>query len=378
MKKFNLVYGLLMVMFLSGCEEPLSAEEIKIRSANISNVSWWKSATTEMLKKEIDNKADVNFKDRYGESPLSMAINECKGIETVKLLIENGAEVNFKKDDKSPTPLIEFFYNNCQNFDVVKYLVDEGAKVNETWRGMTPLMYAISTNADLVEFLIKNDADVNWSNGRETALSIAMDASKPEIVGILLKHGAKVNEDAGRLPLIIALTNTKMLEVLLENGADVNAVDSRGFTGLLALMVEPRYSFNDNFEQIVEILLDKGADTNIGSKGDFPTTPLGAAVGGQKTSIIELLIRHNADVNKRTSYNSSDYLATPLIIAVRENRVDVVELLLKNNADVNKTDSLGNTALGWATYLSNGAGFNPEITKIIENYNASNVWNRRW
>jgi len=378
MKKFNLVYGLLMVMFLSGCEEPLSAEEIRIRSANISNVSWWKSATTEMLKKEIDNKADVNFKDKYGESPLNMAIDRCKDVEIIKLLVENGADVNFKKDDKSPTPLISFFYNNCQNFDVVEYLVNKGADVNEVWRGMTPLMYAISTNDDLVEFLIKNDADINWGNGRETALSIAINENRPEIVKMLLKHGAEVNEDAGRLPLIIALRNTKMLKVLLENGADVNAIDSRGFTALLALLAEQSYSFNDNFEQIVEILLDKGADTNIGSKGDFPTTPLGAAVGRQKTSIVELLIKHNADVDKRTSYNSSDYLATPLIIAVRENRADVVELLLKNNADVNKTDSQGNTALGWAMYLSNGVRFNPEIIKILENYNASNIWNRRW
>lgn len=331
-----------------------------------------------MLKKEIDNKADVNFKDKYGESPLNMAIDRCKDAEIIKLLVENGADVNFKKDDKSPTPLISFFYNNCQNFDVVEYLVNKGADVNEVWRGMTPLMYAISTNDDLVEFLIKNDADINWGNGRETALSIAINENRPEIVKMLLKHGAEVNEDAGRLPLIIALRNTKILKVLLENGADINAIDSRGFTALLALLAEQSYSFNDNFEQIVEILLDKGADTNIGSKGDFPTTPLGAAVGRQKTSIVELLIKHNADVDKRTSYNSSDYLATPLIIAVRENRADVVELLLKNNADVNKTDSQGNTALGWAMYLSNGVRFNPEIIKILENYNASNIWNRRW
>ena len=42
MKKFNLVYGLILAIFLSGCEEPLSAEEIRIRSVNISNASWWK------------------------------------------------------------------------------------------------------------------------------------------------------------------------------------------------------------------------------------------------------------------------------------------------------------------------------------------------
>lgn len=52
MKKFNLVYGLILAIFLSGCEEPLSAEEIGIRSVNISNASWWKSATAEMLKKK--------------------------------------------------------------------------------------------------------------------------------------------------------------------------------------------------------------------------------------------------------------------------------------------------------------------------------------
>ena len=121
---------------------------------------------------------------------------------------------------------------------MVEYLVNKGADVNEVWRGMTPLMYAISTNDDLVEFLIKNDADINWGNGRETALSIAINENRPEIVKMLLKHGAEVNEDAGRLPLIIALRNTKILKVLLENGADINAIDSRGFTDLLALLAE--------------------------------------------------------------------------------------------------------------------------------------------
>jgi len=77
--------------------------------------------------------ADVNFKDRYGSSPLYYAA-KYQSLENVKLLLDNGADINVKNKD-GWTPLMIVInppqvggYN--QSPEVFKYLIDRGADVD--------------------------------------------------------------------------------------------------------------------------------------------------------------------------------------------------------------------------------------------------------
>ena len=98
----------------------------------------------------INNGADVNAKDRYGQTPLFWARN----VDIAKVLINNGADVN-AKDRRGQTPL---FWT--RNVDIAKVLINNGADVNAKDRhGQTPLFFSDYQN--VANLLIKNGADIN-------------------------------------------------------------------------------------------------------------------------------------------------------------------------------------------------------------------------
>ena len=82
-------------------------------------------------------------------------------LEVVKILVENGADVNYRNID-GITPLM----NGCSkgNLDIVKFLVDQGSNMDaKNNRGETALFYASSynTHVEIIKFLIEQGADVN-------------------------------------------------------------------------------------------------------------------------------------------------------------------------------------------------------------------------
>lgn len=60
--------------------------------------------------------------------------------------------------------------------------------------------------------------------------------------------------------------------------------------------------------------------------------------------IVEILIKHGADVNKKSEY----YGITPLISAVRNNFLRTAEILIRNGADINDNDNFGRMAVHYA------------------------------
>ena len=83
-------------------------------------------------------------------------------LKVVKLLVENGADVNYK-DEMGETPLFNIVSNGIDNYIVVQFLLEHGAMVNvSNIYGVTPLMKAVSHNQpQSVELMIKAGADVN-------------------------------------------------------------------------------------------------------------------------------------------------------------------------------------------------------------------------
>ncbi|MCV9927809.1 ankyrin repeat domain-containing protein [Flavobacterium sp. LS1R49] len=104
------------------------------------------------LASSLDYKSFINDKHlNYEVSPLNDAI--CKGdIETVKQLIESGANVN--KFSGGLTPLMTAARYN--KVEIIKLLISSGAKLRiEAENGYTALTYAEVSKAKDAEALLK-------------------------------------------------------------------------------------------------------------------------------------------------------------------------------------------------------------------------------
>jgi len=86
------------------------------------------SGDLESLKKLVSGGANVEAKDKYGNTPLIYA-SRLGFLEIVKYLIEEcNANVNVKNRDES-TPLITASING--HLEIVKYLIENGANYEE-------------------------------------------------------------------------------------------------------------------------------------------------------------------------------------------------------------------------------------------------------
>ncbi len=105
--------------------------------------------------------------------------------------------------------------------------------------------------------------------------------------------------------------------------------------------------------EIVELLLDRGADIN--ARANYNRTALHLAAERGHREIVELLLDRGADINIRTNYNR-----TALHIAALWGNREIAELLLDRGADIKIRDDDNLTALNLAIWKDNR-----EITELL-------------
>lgn len=225
----------------------------------------------------------------------------------------------------------------------------------------------------LKETLNKSEIDINYKYTTYlgyTALHIASENGKEEMVKELLKYPnidvdarsyknnkeavlfAPYHVDYTPLHLAVQKKHVAITELLLKNGADVNA--------RISLLSEKYYDYTPlcfaceiGDEEIVKVLLNYHADVNyqISQKAKKMKgyTPLHFAVEIDSNYILQLLIEKGAYINA----NTAEYKQTPLMFACIIGCYDIVVTLVKNGADINIRDELKNTALGWAKNYKN-------------------------
>lgn len=197
-----------------------------------------------LIAELIARGGNVNYISRdvdYGETPLYKSIFS-GSIGRVRLLVQNGADVNYKdlergsEEDICRHPASAAVFSNTTH--ILRFLLSSGVDVNATY-------------------------EVKHSFGFATLL-----------------HEAA------------ALNRVSAIEELLEFGANIDAESSDCGTPLmLALSYEQ--------EGAAEILLDKGANPNFktlrGQELDLdPSSPIEAATRPGSLSLVELLLEHGA------------------------------------------------------------------------------------
>lgn len=248
----------------------------------------------------------------------------------VAKLIQAGANLSLK-DENDMSSLWLAIANNYTK--VASLLIDKGA-MEITDSGTTALMYASSFgNIDIVKKLIKKGVDIAVKNADgNTALLLACDRGYSNVVNLLILNGADIqaNNGQGYTSLMLGARYKDVVELLIKRGLNVN--EKKADDGWTALMD----ACSNADTNVINILIKNGADIN--AKMTTGWTPLLIAANNNRKDNVELLIKKKALVNEKNIDRKN-----ALDIATEKGYVDIVELLKKNGAVESSTGEQNDT-----------------------------------
>ena len=161
----------------------------------------------------LDRGADVNLRDEYGCTALTLAIAEGR-LDMAQMLLERGADPNLPND--SQVPMLSWALM-LREGPIARALLDKKADPNAPdGNGMPPLYLAcMDDDAPDVRALLDKGAKPDTTYKGWSVLRLSVEQDNPEVVRALLDKGADANEKLadGRTLLQMA-TEDKRLRVL--------------------------------------------------------------------------------------------------------------------------------------------------------------------
>jgi ankyrin repeat protein len=240
-------------------------------------------ASADSLSDILERGADPNAPDFWGWTVLMHAV-DAGHVETVEFLLEHGADPNV------PVKRAERLY----------YLYNSVPNIERDDEGTTALMHAaVKESVEIVKILLAHGADPNVRATETdegfpfTALLMAAGRGNLEIVRTLVEHGAHLEADDGVLVFIVGLfrEDAALVDFALEHGVDVNStipdivVGDAGPEGTTLLMVAALVGDL----RLLEILLERGAD--VGAQNVEGKSALFYAVDEGHDEVAEVLRR---------------------------------------------------------------------------------------
>ena len=147
-------------------------------------------------------------------------------------------------------------------------------------------------------------------------------------------NGINENGDTA-LSVSVKNGNTDIVELLLENGADINAQDGDGNTALIIAI----YNKDDDIlEKLIEFATENNIKININLANADGWTALMIAVERGEDNIIEELLKGSPMLNQVNKNGE-----TALLIAARIGNDTIVKLLIAHGADRNIKNAMGQT-----------------------------------
>ena len=347
------------------------------------------TAAAELL---LEHGADIKGRNRDGNTALHLAVFLGRA-ETAELLLKNGADVHARNNDGgTPVDILGVpwemtrLLSGPMGIALEQEQVEGGrAKIREMFSadakiGVKTLPNVQDSNsADLwaaartgnlqaIKRYIEEGGDINaLDNGfRLSALSWGALHGQAEVVQFLIKNGADVNIKSGdgATPLHSAafLGRVDVAKLLLENGADIKARDNDGATPVDVLSVD--WETTAFVGRLIGIAIEEaeiavmkkgrneiaklfGVDGILGEAGTFSAQRLSEAAFTGNIAAMKRVLADGADPNTKDPQSGSTLLATAALMG----HTKIVALLLEHGADVNARSRDGGTALHAGAFL---------------------------
>ena len=221
----------------------------------------------------LDKGADPNLADATGRTPLYAAVdantmpasnrpapkvveNAMSGLDLIAALLDHGADPNARLKKQQP----------------YRTKVDRGSD-SMLGAGTTPILRAARAgDAAAMRLLLKRGADPKIATGSDVPVDVSQPARRaPGGINPLMAAaglGSKEEDTVGRKKT--EAQSIEAIQVCLEAGVDINAVDGRGQTALYGAALQ-------GYDDVVKFLVAHGAKIDIKDSRGF--TALDAAEG---------------------------------------------------------------------------------------------------
>ncbi len=312
------------------------------------------------LRKALESASGIAVDELHQQcTGLVLAITSCK-VEAALILIAHGADPN-RPDPEGCTPLILCAIANKLSDDesvrIAEALLKAGADPTRDRDEWTPLKFAQNRGKAKLAALLggkvsaespketkpaEEERDFRGIRAKslEDAFAVAALNGKTREMNLFIADGVDVNSVASWRKAGTALTQAirdgkpKVVDLLIDAKADLNAIDDMGLTPLMIACHEGKVTGS----RIALRLIEAGADVHRARGRD---TALDFAVQYSKPEVVQKLIDKGMDVN-----GLREEQITPLMLAARADNVEALKVLVANGADITRPCGL-KWAIGW-------------------------------
>ena len=337
------------VMFAAAGGHTECVKELISLGSNINAIAKATPEYAERLKKMIEEGTVTDSENNVdGVTALHVAA-QGGHLDTVNLLLENGATATIADDD-SRTPLTLAIKGNYG--EVAAALVKHGADPNTVYTddegNEHNLLFdsILIENEEFAKLLIEKGADLYHKDEKSvTTLLQASHRGLTEVVQKLLDadkaKGSKADwingaSEEGVTPIIAASSegHPEIVKILLAAGANKNDADVDGTSALMAASARGHLD-------VAKELVAAGADVNVQNNDGH--SALMFAYNG-KNQVETLFERYSQYLKESDGEDELDGGTGPIIREALANHTALVDLLLKNGADPKLKDKEGHTA----------------------------------
>ena len=314
----------------------------------------------------------LNARIRYKNQTLLHLSSEEGYTEIVKELIAMGADIN-TQDSSLQTPLnvISYRDDNIDTIDTMKVLLENGANVNiPDDRKYTPLHYACQDGyLEGTRLLLERGANIEaYDEDGSSPLEWALVEEHKDVCKLLLEKEPTllnkiVNVELGDYPIHIAskIEDIDIFKMLLQKGANITAKNKEDASAI-------HLAAREGNLQIVKLLINKQPSV-VKDKNKSGETPLHIAAEYKKSQVVSELLEHRADAIVYDHQKS-----TPLHIACQNGDISIAKLLIKNHDSCNLQDKNGLTPLHLAIKNKNPNIIKLNIVKFLAQKGKCNLY----